>query len=45
MAPVAIAGKIDHAIGQLDKVLAGALDEVVDPLLQHERAEQLAAQE
>lgn len=37
----------DHRIGltvyKLDKVLAGALEEVVDPLLQHERAEQLAA--
>lgn len=37
----------DHRIGltvyKLDKVLAGALDEVVEPLLQHERAEQLAA--
>ncbi|MEM7096128.1 MAG: peptide chain release factor 1 [Actinomycetota bacterium] len=39
----------DHRIGltvyKLDKILAGALDEVVDPLLQHERAEQLAANE
>ncbi len=37
----------DHRIGltvyKLDKVLAGALEEVVDPLMQHERAEQLSA--
>lgn len=36
----------DHRIGltvyKLDKVLAGSLDEVIDPLMQHERAEQLA---
>ena len=36
----------DHRIGltvyKLDKVLAGALHEVIDPLMQHERAEQLA---
>ena len=36
----------DHRIGltvyKLDKVLAGALDEVVEPLMQHERAEQLS---
>ncbi|MFT4988743.1 MAG: peptide chain release factor 1 [Acidimicrobiales bacterium] len=39
----------DHRIGltlyKLDKVLAGALGEVVDPLMQHERAEQLSANE
>ncbi|MGY9081736.1 MAG: peptide chain release factor 1 [Acidimicrobiales bacterium] len=39
----------DHRIGltlyKLDKVLAGALEEVVDPLMQHERAEQLSANE
>lgn len=39
----------DHRIGltvyKLDKILAGALDEVVDPMLQHERAEQLSASE
>lgn len=38
----------DHRIGltvyKLDKVLAGALEEVVEPLRQHERAEQLAEQ-
>lgn len=37
----------DHRIGltiyKLDKVLAGALEEVVDPLMQHERAEQLSS--
>jgi peptide chain release factor 1 len=37
----------DHRIGltiyKLDKVLAGALDEVIDPLMQHERAEQLSS--
>lgn len=35
----------DHRIGltvyKLDKILGGALDEVVDPLMAHERAEQL----
>ncbi len=35
----------DHRIGltlyKLDKILAGAVDEIIDPLLQHERAEQL----
>ena len=39
----------DHRIGltiyKLDKVLAGALGEVVDPLMQHERAEQLSGGE
>jgi len=39
----------DHRIGltlyKLDKVLSGALEEVVDPLMQHERAEQLSANE
>ena len=39
----------DHRIGltvyKLDKVLAGALEEVIDPLMQHERAEQLSATE
>jgi len=37
----------DHRIGltvyKLDKVIAGDLDEVIDPLMQHDRAEQLAA--
>jgi len=39
----------DHRIGltvyKLDKVIAGALEEMVDPLMQHERAEQLSANE
>ena len=37
----------DHRIGltiyKLDKVLAGAMEDVIDPLMQHERAEQLSA--
>jgi len=37
----------DHRIGltvyKLDKVLAGALEEMVEPMMQHERAEQLAS--
>lgn len=39
----------DHRIGltiyKLDKVLAGALEDVIDPLMQHERAEQLSSNE
>ena len=39
----------DHRIGltvyKLDKVLAGVLDDVVEPLMQHERAEQLSGSE
>ena len=39
----------DHRIGltiyKLDKVLAGAMEDVIDPLMQHERAEQLSANE
>jgi len=39
----------DHRIGltvyKLDKIISGALEEVVDPLMQHERAEQLSANE
>ena len=39
----------DHRIGltiyKLDKVLAGDLDDVIEPLMQHERASQLAGSE
>jgi len=37
----------DHRIGltvyKLEKIMAGALEEMVDPMMQHERAEQLSA--